>query len=507
MEKEQAHILPEGWIEIELQDLVSSKGVFSDGDWVESKDQNPDGHVRLVQLADIGDMKFLDKSSRHMDAERADEMKCLFLQRNDLLISRLGDPLGKACLYPANEEKAVTVVDVCVFRAGHAYADIKLVGYFLNSISLRQLIDSQASGTTRKRITGKKLKKLPFRLPPLNEQRRIVDKIETLFSDLDKGEEHLRTTQKLLKRYRQSVLKAAVTGELTKDWREKNRDTLEPGKQLLERTLKTRREQWQGRGKYKEPTTPNTKNLPELPEEWVWCRAEQIAVVMGGLTKNAKRKEFPLKRPMLRVGNVYQNRLELDDVHDIGIKESELGRVLLEHGDLLIVEGNGSKDQIGRMALWENQIPDCVHQNHLIKARFVEKRLTKYALLWFRSLNGRKIIEEVASSTSGLHTLSLSKIDNLTIPLPSVEEAEEITDRVTDIFSQIDALEVWCATELKRSNTLRQSVLKSAFSGKLVPQGPVDEPASELLKRIQEERSTSKPAPKRGRKSKNQEAA
>ena len=133
-----------------------------------------------------------------------------------------------------------------------------------------------------------------------------------------KWEAALKKTQKLLHTYRQSVLKAAVTGELTKDWREANQYRLECAEELLKRILRTRRQQWQTRSQYKEPQAPDTTNLPKLPKGWIWTKMEQLAFVMGGLTKNAKRNELPLKRH-LRVGNVYQNRLELDDIHEIGI--------------------------------------------------------------------------------------------------------------------------------------------------------------------------------------------
>jgi type I restriction enzyme S subunit len=491
--------LPVGWAKARLEDIVSSNGVFSDGDWIESKDQDQNGSVRLVQLADIGEMRFLDKSQRYMDAERAEAMGCMYLCKGDLLISRLGDPLGKACLYPGNDPRAVTAVDVCVLRPCHEGVEPRLFGFFLNSSVLRREIDAQSSGTTRKRITGKKLKSLPVRVPPTNEQRRIVDKIESLFAQLDHGEASLRDVQKLLARYRQSVLKAAVTGQLTADWRAENADRLESGHDLLERILQARRENWQGRGKYKEPAAPDIRDLLELPEGWVWASVGQLAEVIGGLTKNSKRSTLPLKKPMLRVANVYQNRLELEDVHDTGVSEGELSRVTLQDSDILVVEGNGSKGQIGRMAVWRDEIPGAVHQNHLIKVRMIEKLLSQYSMWWFQSLYGRQNIEKVASSTSGLYTLSISKIESLVIPLPSLHEVEQITEAIDEAFSKIGQLEEWCQTELTRSSALRQSILKDAFAGKLVPQDPNDEPASQLLARIRAECDAAAPK-KRTRK-------
>lgn len=332
------------------------------------------------------------------------------------------------------------------------------------------------------------LKKFRFPVAPLNEQRRIVEKIESLFVQLDHGEASLRDVQKLLARYRQSVLKAAVTGQLTADWRAENADRLEPGRDLLKRILQARRENWQGRGKYKEPGAPDTSDLADLPEGWVWATVEQLAEVIGGLTKNSKRSALPIKKPMLRVANVYQNRLDLDEVHDTGVTEGELPRVTLRNLDLLVVEGNGSKGQIGRMAVWRDEIPGAVHQNHLIKVRLVDKLLAEYSMWWFQSPYGRQNIEEVASSTSGLYTLSISKVDSLVIPLPSLKEVEQVTEAIDEVFSKIGYLEEWCQTELTRSAALRQSILKDAFAGKLVPQDPDDEPATELLARIRAER-------------------
>ncbi|REC94976.1 restriction endonuclease subunit S [Kushneria indalinina] len=359
---------------------------------------------------------------------------------------------------------------------------------FFGLMRLKPNLIALGQGGTQQNISQTLLKNVLFPLPPLSEQRRIVEKIESLFAQLDHGEASLRDVQKLLVRYRQSVLKSAVTGQLTADWRAENADRFESGGDLLKRILQTRRENWQGRGKYKEPAVPDTRDLPRLPKGWVWASVEQLAEVIGGLTKNSKREGLPIQKPMLRVANVYQNRLDLEDMHETGVSEKELSRVALEDRDLLVVEGNGSKGQIGRMAVWRCEIPEAVHQNHLIKIRMIDKQLVELALWWFQSFYGRQNIEKVASSTSGLYTLSISKIESLVVPVPSLSEAFQITEAISEAFSKIEHLEDWCRTELARSVALRQSILKDAFAGKLVPQDPEDEPATELLARIHAER-------------------
>jgi len=229
--------------------------------------------------------------------------------------------------------------------------------------------------------------------------------------------------------------------------------------------------------------------LPELPEGWGWFKLADLSDISGGLTKNQKRNALPIRRPFLRVGNVYANRLELEDMHDTGISEAEIERVTLVKGDLLVVEGNGSVDQIGRVAIWNGSIDGCVHQNHLIKARPLDLVHSEFMLYFLMSELGRKFIVRAASSTSGLHTLSISKVESLFVPLCAKEEQEILLSELSFKLSLADQLDQTITTSLQQAETLRQSILKKAFSGQLVPQDPHDEPASALLARIKAERA------------------
>lgn len=470
--------LPSGWIWAALQDLGP---IISGGTPTTSDPTNFDGDIPWITPADLTGYteKLISRGRRNISQKGLDASSARILPRRSVVFSSRA-PIG----YVAIAANGITTNQGFKSVAVHKDIDESFVYFYLKSA--KGLAERNASGTTFKEISGSRFAQLPIPVAPLNEQRRIVEKIETLFTRLDKGEEALHEVQKLLARYRQSVLKAAVTGQLTADWRAENAHRLEHGRDLLARILKARRETWGGRGKYKEPAAPNTSDVLELPEGWVWASVGQLAQVIGGLTKNKKRQEMPLRKPMLRVANVYQNRLELDDIHETGITEAECARVLLENLDLLVVEGNGSKDQIGRMAIWRSEISGAVHQNHLIKVRMVEKGLVEFALSWFQSPSGRQNIERVASSTSGLYTLSISKIESLIVPVPSLLEITEVNELVDEAFSKIEHLESWCKEELARSAALRQSILKDAFAGTLVPQDAADEPAADLLARIKE---------------------
>ena len=368
-------------------------------------------------------------------------------------------------------------------------------------------------GSTQPNLNAGIVSSLQFPLPPLEEQRRIVAKLEALFSKLEAGVTALQRARALLKRYRQSLLRDAVEGKLSADWRAKQID-LEPASVLLERVLRERREAWEARelaklrakgmeplgnvwkARYEEPSAVDASSLPELPAGWVWATIGQISEVSGGAAVNASRAGLAVELPYLRVANVYTNELRLDQIKTIPLAESEVSRFLLKRGDLLVVEGNGSIEQIGRVAIWDGSIEPCVHQNHLIKARLHYIETGAYVIAWLMSPNGRQFIQLVASSTTGLHTLSISKVSSLGIALPSLEEQLFIVAELERRFELLDSLESTLESELKRAAQLRQSALHRAFTGRLVPQDPTAEPAATLLERIRSERSAAVKPPR-----------
>lgn len=229
-----------------------------------------------------------------------------------------------------------------------------------------------------------------------------------------------------------------------------------------------------------------------------------LGEVTGGLTKNSKRRELPLQKKFLRVANVYFDELRLEDIATIGLTQAELEKTVLRKGDLLIVEGNGSLSQVGRVAVWDGSEKDCVHQNHLIRWRPQETE-SKWALYALISPQGRKQLEQKAHSTSGLHTLSVRKVSELTIPTPLIEEQKELIRVIDLLLDNASEQEKIIQDVIAKCEKLQQSLLAKAFRGELVAQDPNDEPASVLLERIKAQReaeaAAKKPA-KRGRKKK-----
>lgn len=179
--------------ETTFSNLLADAEVFVDGDWVESKDQDPNGDVRLIQLADVGDGFYIDKSSRFLTSDSAKRLKCTFLKEGDILVARMPDPLGRACIFPKHEMPCVTVVDVCIIRPNPNKIDSRWLMHSINSPVIRRRINEYVTGTTRQRISRGNLSKIKISVPPLEEQRRIA-------SILDKADELRQKRQQAIEK-------------------------------------------------------------------------------------------------------------------------------------------------------------------------------------------------------------------------------------------------------------------------------------------------------------------
>ena len=391
-----------------------------------------------------------------------------------------------------------------VIRPENGIAPKWIERFLLQHKTRRDAQRQMAGGVGQMRVPAEFLNAVRIPVAPAAEQARIGEVLDELFSDLDAGVAALERARNALKLYRASVLKAAVEGTLTADWRAVHPD-VEPASELLKRILAERRRRWEEdqlrkfaekgkepsknwRSKYKEPVSPLTSTLPPLPQGWCWATMDQIGCTQGGLQKTPARAPTKDHYPYLRVANVHRGSLDLSDLHRFELNPRELTKLRLEPGDILIVEGNGSRTEIGRCALWNGEVTNCVHQNHIIRVRPLNGVIPRYVSIFLNSPTGTSVIRAVASSTSGLYTLSVSKIKRIPLALPSLMEQHAIGEVVEDQISIIDHLEANLKTKLRGAQSLRQAVLRHAFTGRLLPRNPNDEPAFELLKRIADER-------------------
>jgi len=493
-------VLPKGWVSAKLLDISE---IYMG--------QSPS--ASLINIEGKG-LPFFQGKTEFTDVHPYINKHCehpsRIAEENDILMS-VRAPVG-----PVNiaNRKSGFGRGLCAIR-GIAGISYKYIFYQLRG--MEKHIASFGTGSTFSGINRDKVESLNLNIAPEAEQTRIVEKLEELLSDLDNGVAELKAAQTKLTQYRQSLLKSAVEGSLTAEWRKQNPVT-ETGEQLLQRILTERRQRWEQTKlaefkeknnkppkdwqlKYPEPVKPDTNELPELPVGWVWASVGQLCGIQGGIQKQPKRAPRANKYPFLRVANVYRNELRLDDVHEVELFDGELDRLRLELNDILIVEGNGSKSEIGRCAIWDDSIKDTVHQNHLIRARPVIID-SVYLLHWLNSHSGMDIMSTLAATTSGLYTLSVSKTSKIPVPLPPLKEQKTISNIIDSGLDDFNQQSKAIAASLKQSDAQRKNLLKDAFSGKLVPQDPNDEPASILLEKIKAERAelAKLPKPKRAKK-------
>jgi type I restriction enzyme S subunit len=357
----------------------------------------------------------------------------------------------------------------------------------------------------RPRVDFDQIKAFTFLLPPKREQERIADALDELLSDLDTAVAALERVKEKLKLYRASVLKAAVEGSLTAEWRAQHPRT-EPAAELLKRILTERRHRWEEdqlakfrakgkeppknwKAKYKEPVSPDTATLPPPPDGWCWASLSQLSWSAGYGT-SVKCRQSNEGLPVLRIPNILGGKVDLDNLKFAPSNYSEHEEELIHAGDLLVVRTNGSRLLIGRGAIVRDEpVKKLSFASYLIRLRMVPdaSMLSWFSVLW-DSPHVRRWIEARAATSAGQFNINLGVLETLSVPFPPLAEQEAIVETVEDQLSVIEHLEADLDAKLKSAQSLRQSILLHAFSGQLVPQDPNDEPASELLKRIATER-------------------
>ncbi|MCK4792625.1 MAG: restriction endonuclease subunit S [Desulfobacteraceae bacterium] len=396
-----------------LADIARDNGFLTDGDWVESKDQDTNGDVALIQLADIKDGYFKRKSSRRLTSGKAEKLNCTFLKKGDVLIARMPDPLGRCCIYTAEERKAVTVVDVCIARTNHEKHNSMWLVYSINSPQFRNEINKLQSGTTRKRISKKNLALIQFPILPKKEQDLTVEVIETQFTRLDAAIKSLRAIKNKIEFYRQSVLKAVFEGRSIKKLGE-----------LSSLITKGASPRWQG---------------------IAYTNAENGVLFVT--SENVRSGYIDISKPKY-VEKKFNDKQK---------------RSILQNGDVLL---NIVGASIGRASIFnEDKLANINQAVALIRIPNVKYR--KY-ICYFLNSNFARAYYAKQKVDVARANLSLKDVYNVPLPSCSDSEMEKIIDEIEARFSVVDKVAEVVDTSLRKSERLRRSILKSAFEGKLV---------------------------------------
>lgn len=488
------------WTRVRLNEIASvQNGHPFDSELFSVTDGFP-----LIRIRDVG----RGKTEHFYTGPCLDDF---IVKRGDILIGMDGD--FKAARWNSND--ALLNQRVCRISLVSALYDEKFL--FLCLQPYLNAVNAETSSVTVKHLSSKTIQDLPLPLPPLNEQRRIVAKIEAMFERIDKGVESLAAAKTTLGLYRQSLLKSAFEGRLTAAWRAQNPDKLETPKALLARIQKEREarykaalddwqtalSEWRANGevgrKPAKPSRPEEQSevtaselsaLPPIPQNWCFLRLADIAAVGSGMSVSKGRVlEDPVDVAYLRVANVQRGRLDLTEVKSMPVERPMVPSLALQMGDVLFNEG-GDRDKLGRGWVWEGQIEPCITQNHVFRATPFRFDLTwsKFISQWGNSF-GRDYFELGGKQTTNLASINKSVLSALPVPICSPAEQAEITRILDARLTAADVMEAEINAALLRAEALRQSILKQAFAGTLVPQDPTDEPAPTLLARIKAERA------------------
>lgn len=506
--------LPPGWVEVPIRDLLAplDDGRILHHGWSPQCDKEPSQSEEewgVLKTTAVQSGEYLQEHNKRLPKKLIARPN-LEVKEGDLLITCAGPRIrcGVPCLVRRTRPRLMLSGKMYRFRVPNASIEPRFVEAFLITQEAQSAIDRMKTGISDSglNLTHGRFLPLPVRVAPLNEQRRIVQKIEELFSKLDAGVAALERVKANLKRYRAAVLKAAVEGKLTAAWRAEHPDT-EPASQLLERILKERRRKWEEaqlakyaaagkdppkgwREKYKEPASPNPDSSPELPTGWTLATVEQLYRAERPISYGVLQPGRDLADgvPLVRVCDINDGTVSIDQMKKIAPSISaQYQRTLLQGGEVLLtVVGTIGRTAVAPAVLQGANTARAVAVIAIVRPvdpHFIE------ILLRESSMRARltKAAHEVARKT-----LNLEDVRIACLPLAPLPEQRHIVAEVERRLSIVDELEAQVAADLKRAGRLRQSILKRAFAGRLVPQDPNDEPAAKLLERIRESRSDEK---------------
>lgn len=474
-EQESVNKLPKGWIWTRFEEI--SRNLRAGGTpSTKVKEYYENGTIPFVKIQDIVESKkYLYNTSTKITEEGLRNSSTWLVPKDSLLYS----------MYASYGEPIINKIEVVTSQAIIAYMPpenlmvLDYVYYYLKKI--RPQLTTR--GTTQRNLNAQIVRNLLIPFAPLAEQGRIVARIEELFTRLDAGVESLRKVKTQLKHHRQAVLNYAFKGKLTEEWRKTNRQEIEPASVLLEHVKEERRKK--EKEKYKELPPIDSSALPQLPEGWIWTTVEEIGLINSGKTPKGinqitKEGDFPFYkiRDMNTIGNekfMYDSEIYLnkDDVQRLKIRLHDKGTIIFpKRGGAIVTNKkriltSESAYDLNIMGVYPLIIPH------------------NYFYYWIS-----KIDLITLADGSNVPQINHSDMKPLPFPLPPLAEQYKIVEEIDSLFSIDDGAEKVVELSLMQSERLRQSILKKAFEGRLVPQDPADEPAEKLLERIRKEKET-----------------
>lgn len=462
--------IPNGWAQVELGFFMKT-GTGS---------VNPSKHKD--EVFELYSIPFYDSGKPEIvKGEKIGSSKKV-LSENDVLLSRIVPHIQRSWIVgPYQGYRQIGSGEWIIFDG--TSINPKYLRYFLLSYNFHMKFMTTISGVggSLTRANPNLTAKFSILIPPLKEQNRIVEKLDELLSELEKGKEQLETSLEQLKVYRQSILKHAFEGKLTESSRNKKQfgNTKELIKQIREQGKELKII-------LKYPKIKDDEELPLIPKEWLWIRNEELLKYITSGSRDWKQYYSHSGSIFIRTQDIKTNNLSLDNVAYVNLPNKAEGkRSLVELNDILMTITGAN---VGKVALIDKEIPEAYVSQSVALMKYLDSRLTKYMWYYFQSRSfGQGLISNLVYGV-GRPVLSLENMKEVPVALCSIEEQEAIVNEIENRFSVCDKMDAEILQYLNQLEPLKQGLLQKAFEGNLVEQDPTDEPASKLLERIKKER-------------------
>lgn len=488
--------LPKGWVKTKLGEVCLPVETLQPGD-------TPDAEFTYFDIGGIDNENNRIAETKIVTGRNAPSRARQAVRKDDILFSTVRTYLRKIARVERDYPNPVASTGFTIIRAAEGVYSLFLFYQVLSEDFLQPLHQLQ-TGTSYPAVRDRDVLSQRILLPPTREQERIVTKLNSALLAVERANTAARRARERLQRYKAAVLQAAVSGELTRYWREaqlkNNKAKSETGETLLQRLLVARRDHWEEaelqrllaagkvpkddkwKSRYPEPAKINTENLPKLPRQWTWASLEQITLADRPICYGIlmPKQHVPNGIPYVRVKDMKREVLNVGELKRTSPKiAAAYARASLRKGDLVLA----IRGTYGRIAV----VPEELDGGNITQdtARLAINPLTHAShVLWaVRSELIQSYFKRVARGVA-VKGVNIADVKLTPVPLPHLIEQIEIERQVERRLKAADRLMVKIDRQLERARATRETLLREARVGRLVPQNPNDEPAAVLLERI-----------------------
>lgn len=443
--------LPKGWVKVKINDVVTSYETLDPR-------KQPRNNFKYVDISSIDNQLHIIRSPRNISGYNAPSRARRVIRTGDVLFSTVRTYLKNIAIVPSDLDGELASTGLSLLRPNEAVT----TGYLFNWVRSDHFISAiskSQDGTLYPAVRDKDILNAEIMVPPLAEQNRIVDMINVITNRVGHVLFELNQIQDLIYKYKTQIWNLAFTGKVTSDFRKKS-------------------------------TAASRSVEQSLPKGWTTRTLGEIGDIKSGVQVGKKRDASIglIELPYLRVANVQRGWLDLSEIKTISVTSQEKESLLLERGDLLMNEG-GDRDKLGRGWIWEEQLSECIHQNHVFRVRLFDKSFPNKYISYYANEKGQSYFFDQGTQTTNLASISKRKLAALPIPIPPLDEAIEIVSRIEAAFKKMDRVTENITFIAKLLSIFNSDILTKALCGKLIPQDPSDEPVNVFLNRIQDDRS------------------